>query len=70
MRIPYQEYLRGVRQYEGIICRVPASALLAFSYVGEHVTDDVAVAILERVIQSIEKVKADGYVSGDWETMP
>ena len=41
--------------------------MLAFSYVGEHVSDDVAVAILERVIQSIERVKGDGHVPGDWE---
>jgi len=45
---------------------VPQSALLAFSYVGENVSDDVAVAILERLIQSIEQVCVDGVVSGDW----
>ncbi|MBN1460255.1 MAG: AAA family ATPase [Armatimonadetes bacterium] len=67
VRIPYQEYLRDGHPTEGIICRVPRSALLPFSYGGEHVSDDVAVAILERVIQCVERVSADGYVAGDWE---
>jgi len=67
VRIPYQEYLRGGHSTNDIICRVPRSALLPFSYGAEHVCDDVAVAILERVIQSVERVKADGHVSGDWE---
>jgi exodeoxyribonuclease V alpha subunit len=67
VRIPYQEYLRAGHSTDEMICRVPRNALLTFSYVGEHVTDDIAVAILERVIQSIEQVQADGHVSGDWE---
>ncbi len=67
MTVPYHEYLRSGFPVEGIICRVPASSLLPFAYVGEHVSDDVAVAVLERVIRSIEKVKADGHVPGDWD---
>jgi exodeoxyribonuclease V alpha subunit len=66
VRIPYQEYLRGKYPVEHILCRVPPSALLPFSYVGEHVSDDVAVAILERIIQSIEQVRADALMPGDW----
>jgi len=67
VRIPYQEYLNAGHPTENIICRVPASCLLAFSYVGEHVSDDQAVAIIERVIQSIETVQADNKIPGDWE---
>ncbi len=67
VRIPYQEYLRGGHSPENIICRVPGSAMLPFSYGGEHVSDDVAVAILERVIQCVEQVRAEGHVPGDWE---
>ncbi len=67
IRIPYQEYLRDGRSTDNIICRVPQNALLPFSYGGEHVSDDVAVAILERLIQCVERVAADGHVSGDWE---
>ena len=67
-RIPYQEYLRDSRSTEGIICRVPRNALQPFSYGTEHVSDDIAVAILERVIQCIERVKSDGYIKGDWES--
>lgn len=67
VRIPYQEYLRAGYPVENILCRVPQSALLPFSFVGEHVSDDVAVAILERIIQSIEQIRAEGLVSGDWD---
>ena len=67
VRIPYQEYLRDGHPTENIICRVPRNALLPFSYGGEHVSDDVAVAILERVIQCVERVGADGHIAGDWE---
>lgn len=67
IRIPYQEYLRNNHSTEGIICRVPRNALLPFSYGTEHVSDDIAVAILERVIQCIERVKSDGYLEGDWK---
>ena len=67
VRIPYQEYLREGHATENIVCRVPRNALLPFSYGGEHVSDDVAVAILERVIQCVERVAADGHVAGDWE---
>ena len=67
VRIPYQEYLRAGHSTDDIICRVPRNAMLPFSYGGEHVSDDVAVAILERVIQSVKRVVADGYIVGDWE---
>ncbi|RLD97298.1 MAG: hypothetical protein DRI92_05895, partial [Aquificota bacterium] len=67
VRIPYQEYLRGGHPTDDIICRVPRNALLSFSYGGEHVSDDVAVAVLERIIQCVERVSSDGRVAGDWE---
>lgn len=68
VRIPYQEYIAEGRPTAPILCTVPPSALLAFSYVGEHVSDDIAVAILERVIQSIESVKNDpNPLPGDWD---
>jgi hypothetical protein len=67
VRIPYQEYLRAGHPVAGIACPVPASARPPFTFVGEHVSDDIAVAILERIIQSIERVRVDGLVAGDWE---
>ena len=67
VRIPYQEYLRRGLPTDDIICRVPRNALLPFSYGGEHVSDDTSVAILERVIQCVERVAADGNIAGDWE---
>ena len=67
VRIPYQEYLRQGLQTDDIVCRVPRNALLPFSYGGEHVSDDTAVAILERVIQCVERVAGDGRIVGDWE---
>lgn len=67
VRIPYQEYLRDGHSPDNIICRVPRNALLPFSYGGEHVSDDIAVAIIERVIQCVERVKDEGYVTADWD---
>ncbi|WP_170180245.1 AAA family ATPase [Desulfoglaeba alkanexedens] len=67
VRIPYQEYLRDGHRADDIICRVPRNALLPFSYGGEHVSDDVAVAIIERIIQCVERVKVEGHVAADWE---
>ena len=66
-RIPYQEYLRQGLPTDDIICRVPRNALVPFSYGGEHVSDDTSVAILERLIQCVERVADDGYIAGDWE---
>jgi exodeoxyribonuclease V alpha subunit len=67
VRIPYQEYLRAGYSTDSIICQVPQSAVWRFSYVEEHVTDDVAVAIIEQVIQSVEQVRAEGRIPGDWD---
>lgn len=67
VRLPYQEYVDQGHDAGSILCRVPKNALLSFSYVGEHVSDDVAVAILERAIQSIETVKSDRHVDGNWD---
>lgn len=67
VRIPYQEYLAADHEVHHILCPVPTSALAPFSNAGEHVSDDVAVTIIERVIQSIERVRHDGWVAGDWD---
>jgi exodeoxyribonuclease V alpha subunit len=66
-RLPYQEYIRGGHDPRTIACYVPGSALLPFSYIGEHVTDDVAVGILESLIQSLEMVLREGKVPGPWK---
>lgn len=68
VRLPYQEYLRAGHSPDAIVCRVPRSALSAFLFVAEHVSDDVAVAVLERVIQCAERVRADAVVPGDWDS--
>ncbi len=39
--------------------------MLSFSYGGEHVSNDVVIAVLERIIQCVERVAAVG--EGDWE---
>lgn len=67
VRLPYQEYLEGGHDVAGILCPVPTGALGEFSYVAEHVSDDVALSAVERVIHSVERVKADGFVPGDWD---
>jgi len=67
VRIPYQEYLKAGISTDDIICRVPRNALLPFSYGAEHVSDDVAVAILERIIQCVEQVRSDGHIADAWD---
>ncbi|WP_218916503.1 AAA family ATPase [Rubinisphaera brasiliensis] len=66
-RLPYQEYLNGGHDPSGILCPVPEGAKSSFSFVSEHVTDDVAVGVLERLLQSLQAVKDEGKVAGDWE---
>ena len=41
--------------------------MLNFSYVAEHLGDDVAVGALERLVQSVQAVKDEGKVPGDWD---
>lgn len=67
VRLPYQEYLREGHDPSAIICRVPNGSLVDFSYVGEHLSDDTAVAILERLLQSVQAVANEGKIAGDWQ---
>ncbi len=67
MRLPYHEYLKAGHDPKNILCLVPEGAILNFSYVGEHLGDDVAVGALERLLQSVQAVKDENKVSGDWE---
>ncbi|MFQ5436289.1 MAG: exodeoxyribonuclease V, partial [Anaerolineae bacterium] len=64
--LPYHEYLREGYDLSNIVCHVPPEARLAFSFVGEHVTDDMTVGILERIIQSVTAVHQEGKVAGPW----
>ncbi|WP_235271877.1 AAA family ATPase [Methanosarcina mazei] len=64
--LPYHEYLRKGYDTSNIICRIPEGATIDFSYVGEHVSDDTAVGALERLLQSVQAVKDENKVSGDW----
>jgi hypothetical protein len=66
-RLPYQEYLLMGEDPRSFACYVPRESILQFSFVGEHLTDDQAVGILERLIQSVETVKQEGKVSGPWQ---
>ncbi|MBX3358828.1 MAG: ATP-dependent RecD-like DNA helicase [Phycisphaeraceae bacterium] len=67
VRLPYQEYLRGGHDSARILCRIPDADTFNFSYVAEHVTDDVAVGALTRLLQSVQAVRDDGKVPGDWD---
>lgn len=66
VRIPYQEYITEDKDPSDIACYIPSDSQLSFSYVGEHVTDDTAVGVLERIIQSVQKARLDGLVDHDW----
>ncbi len=65
-RLPYQEYLREGHDPSNIICTIPDGTMLDFSYVGEHVSDDTAVGALERLLQSVQAVKDENKITGDW----
>jgi hypothetical protein len=66
-RLPYHEYVRAGHDPTNILCFVPEGAMLNFSYVAEHVSDDIAVGTLERLFQSVQTVKDEGRVPGEWD---
>lgn len=66
LRLPYHEYLREGHDTSSIVCRIPDGSMLDFSYVGEHVSDDTAVGALERLLQSVQAVKDENKIPGDW----
>jgi exodeoxyribonuclease V alpha subunit len=66
-RLPYHEYLKAGHDPKNILCLVPEGAMLNFSYVAEHVGDDMAVGALERLLQSVQAVKDESKVPGDWD---
>ncbi len=67
LRLPYHEYLKAGHDPSSILCTVPEGGMLAFSYVAEHVSDDLAVGALERLLQSVQQVKDEGKVPGEWD---
>jgi exodeoxyribonuclease V alpha subunit len=67
LRLPYHEYLKAGHDPKNILCLVPEGALLNFSYVAEHLADDMAVGALERLLQSVQAVKDENKISGDWD---
>lgn len=66
-RLPYHEYLRAGHDPKNILCLVPEGAMLNFSYVAEQLGDDLAVGALERLVQSVQAVKDEAKVGGDWD---
>ena len=66
-RLPYHEYLKAGHDPKNILCLVPEGAMLNFSYVAEQLGDDLAVGALERLVQSVQAVKDESKVPGDWD---
>jgi len=66
--IPYQEYLDRGEDCSHIICSIPNSIRANYSYVSEHLTDDVAVISLESLIEIAYSLHEDGIVHKDWES--
>lgn len=62
LRLPYQEYIDNGHDPSNIVCTIPTSSRPYFSYVAEHATDDIAVGILERAIQSVKAVIAENRI--------
>jgi len=67
VRLPYQEYLRLGLPVDKVLCPVPNAVLPDFSFVGAHVTDDSALTVVEHLARSVEVVRADAKVPGDWD---
>jgi hypothetical protein len=65
-RLPYQEYLDKGEDPRSIACHVPPGSILQFSFVGEHISDDQAVGVLESLIQSVETVRKEAIIPGPW----
>lgn len=63
VRLPYQEYIEKGYNLSNIVCTIPTTARPYFSYVAEHVSDDIAVGILERIIQSVNAIVLENRVS-------
>lgn len=67
VRIPLQEYAAAGRDVSNLLVVVPDHLTSCFSYVAEHVTDDGAISILERVLDAVRQVQADAFVPGTWD---
>ena len=68
LRLPYQEYLAGGYDPSNIICEIPSAVHDQFSYVSEHLTDDQAVIVLERLLQSVKAILEEEKILGDWKS--
>src|SRR5262249_52747250 len=66
VRIPYQAYIDAGEEPSRIACPPPPDAFSPFMYVAEHMSDGQAVSALSAIIKTIEKVRDDGIVRGDW----
>jgi hypothetical protein len=70
VRLPLQEYMQADPSGESakrILCHIPEGVRAEFSYVGEHVRDDTAIAVMERLAQSLARVEQDGLAKGPWK---
>lgn len=66
-RLPLQEYVRAGHAVDDILPVVPDSLTSSFSYVAEHVSDDAAITVLERLIDVTRRVRDDALVTGQWD---
>lgn len=67
VRIPYQEYLDQGLDTENIVCEVPQKHTDSFSYVANHVSDDIAIEVLRRILEVLKQIKRQGEIEGNWD---
>lgn len=67
LRVPVQEYFALGRDATSILNVIPQDLVESFSFVAEHVSDDSAVTVLERMIDVVRQIKEDGVVEGAWD---
>ena len=65
--IPYQEYLDKGRSYDHILFEMEEDLARRFKYVSRALTDDDATIIIKRMIDIVERLKADNIVKRNWD---
>ena len=67
--LPYQEYLQAGRSTDGILIEMDGDLARRFKYVCRELSDDDTCTLIEMLIESVKKLKADGYVrdAGFWD---
>lgn len=65
--IPYHVYLDKGLSYNHILFEIEEDLARRFKYVSRALTDDDATTLVKRMIETVERLKADNIVKKDWD---